>query len=1399
MIEEFSMNPTGKTLTLLTLMLATCFPVISKAQIPAVPAAFPNQACTPGQLHYRQAGMGRITNIVYHNGHLYTNNVAGGDVREFLFANVNDPGSLFLNADTGLVSLANQGNHGHFKIGDYASSHWRAAYQRTGVGVNLMDAPDPPDWVSWQDQPAAPDSGSIRIFYPWSVPFNWLQYGPTPATARLYRADELLAEWEPLGDHGIAGNSILLGNMLFITSDATMRGIAAYDISPVFNDPPEDPVLVDRLNGLIGGYMGAIWQDYLVLAGGSDRDILQIVDISDPTDMRLIQTFDLRGNDDLNAGTNVPYVQTQDEFIFTRRHKINLETLQIVHEFDEVGDNRPAGSVAGQIDTSQYLLPLGNLLITGGYSFDGRDAIGVWCHQTTPDTRGPYVGHHIPQDGQVNYPLGAPISLVIAEELESFTIVNGESLIVRPVGGQPIDVWHAFSHDGVLTITPKQYFTADTTYEVIIPAGGIKDAAGNGIEGYSFSFSTGGGLAGVNSAPAITTFDASQSPASPGQTINFTAAATDPEGDPVEYRYVLGDGTPTTAWSSVSDISHSFAATGHFNVKLQVRDIKPNGTSSVVTSTRTQTVVNTIALTPPTNSSMLALDAANQLLWTVNPDNDSVSRISTQSNTLLSEIDLSALHPGVDRFKPRSVALDANGQAWVVSQDANLITVLNDQGQYVDHIDTGYGSQPQSVLASSDGLTMYVALGHGGMNEAKNGAVVKYDALTGNELDRTEVGPLPRAMALTGDGQDLFVAEFMARDNHAVIWQLNAASMNVDNTLNLLRDRGLSGIDSGGSDGPGVPNYLASLTISPDHQWLWYTAIKADTFRGEYFQQQGDINLPSSHDTTLRSMLGRIDLQSNPPSEPEFVGFNGIPSRMDVDNSDSPSSITFNSTGDYVFVTLQGNNTVAAFDDLAVRDNVGQSSVWRALSGAAPQASLYDPANQALWVKNFMSRDLTRYELTAFFNSGTVQLNPLTVASTQHEALPADVLAGKQFFYFAGNNPVGQNEMSFEGYISCASCHIDGSHDGRVWDFTQRGEGLRNTTDLRGRRGTGHGNVHWSANFDEIQDFVLDIVNHFGGTGFLPDGQSPNASLGAPNALTATELDQLSDYVTSLSSSSIPPSPYRNDDGSLTTAAQQGATVFTNLGCDGCHQPGNDYQNSQLGANPQLHDVGTLRDSSGQRLGAVLNGIDTPTLLGVWETAPYFHDGSAPTLEDVFVVAGGHNLQAENAVLSGGAFEPQFIEYNQDSSSYGTFVQLPGTITYNQVDGGSGGTSALEIRVIGSDNQTVDLTVNVNGNNHTLSIPPSNIRLDWQPARLEGVMLNNGTGNTISFSYGGNQEVLIDEVIISTADDLLMAAPHRAASNLSPNDFADLLAYIRSLDGTNSVVPTDLIFADGFD
>ena len=103
--------------------------------------------------------------------------------------------------------------------------------------------------------------------------------------------------------------------------------------------------------------------------------------------------------------------------------------------------------------------------------------------------------------------------------------------------------------------------------------------------------------------------------------------------------------------------------------------------------------------------------------------------------------------------------------------------------------------------------------------------------------------------------------------------------------------------------------------------------------------------------------------------------------------------------------------------------------------------------------------------------------------------------------------------MNRDGYISCASCHLDGDSDGRVWDFTHDGEGLRNTVALLGRSGLRHGPVHWTGNFDEIQDFEHSPRNLFGGTGFMPDADfntgTRNQPLGDPKLGASLDLDAL--------------------------------------------------------------------------------------------------------------------------------------------------------------------------------------------------------------------------------------------------------------------------------------------------
>jgi cytochrome c peroxidase len=90
--------------------------------------------------------------------------------------------------------------------------------------------------------------------------------------------------------------------------------------------------------------------------------------------------------------------------------------------------------------------------------------------------------------------------------------------------------------------------------------------------------------------------------------------------------------------------------------------------------------------------------------------------------------------------------------------------------------------------------------------------------------------------------------------------------------------------------------------------------------------------------------------------------------------------------------------------------------------------------------------------------------------------------------------------------------------------------------------------------------------------------------------------------------------------GDLSPAAERGRALFDGLGCKVCHaDPRLTDSRFVAPAQPLLHDVGTLRSSSGGRLGGPLLGIDTPTLFGLWTSAPYLHDGSAATLEEVLI------------------------------------------------------------------------------------------------------------------------------------------------------------------------------------
>ncbi len=1326
-----------------TLGILTATSALSQIGPPVTPG-FPNVSQTPGAIlsGLNAPGQGRTAVLAYHNGVLFTvpeipSSQPGADFQVRTW-DISDP--------TQPVELAQWGTtphpisaHGYFKSGQYLviGSNWPPQSPWSFVpGAQ----PHTVQRTSFPELTCAGARGCL--FGPWYINQTFWSYDETSGNAEIQLDWNLLSSWDHLGLTGVIGHPFLLGDLLIFASDQSRTGVATYDVSD-----PTNPVLLDVLTtGGPGGYWPEIWGHdgslYIVFPYRTGGNGFRVVDATDPANLRFVTDRSLPGDDAM-------YIQFQDEYAFMGGHKVDMRTFESVLFLD--GANTPRPNQPGQvgIDTSQHLLPIGNLLVTGGIG--PNEGMAIWAHQAEPDTRGPSVGFHIPQAGRTNYPTGAPISLMIHETLETFTIVDGETIIVRPVGGAPISGRITFSFEDVLTYMPDDALAPDTSYEVVIPAGGIKDAAGNGIAGYSFTFSTGATLGG-NTPPTVDSFTVSQYPVAPGASVTLSATASDPDDDPIEYRFDFGDGSAKTAWSSSAAVATSYSEAGHYRAAVQVRD----AVGSIASETRTVTVAIAPNGPPPTNSAPIVCEQAARRVWVANPDNDSIAAIDADS--LLVQLE----RPVCD--DPRSIAVSSGDEVWVACHDDDTVRVLDANGVELASIDTGHGSAPLGLAISPDGNTAFATL-HG------SGSLLRFDTQTRQQTGNLDLGPTPGALAISGDGSTVLVTRFLSPRNHAEVWEADAAAMTLNRTIVIPKFGGDENFDSTAA-GRGVANYLAGITIAPDGSSAWVSSNKANSERGVLFGPDLD------QDNSVRNIITQIDL-----------GSGTFRRAIDIDNSDSARAVAFSPLGDYLTVALQGNNETVVFDALALEGSNGLGSlVARLGAGSAPQGICVDAATGRTFVKNLMSRDVTVQETAGLFEVGNVSIASSEVATVSAEQMSSDVRLGKEVFYNAGDP-----RMSAEGYLSCATCHVDGGHDGRVWDFTGRGEGLRNTTTLRGRAGTGHGNVHWSANFDEIQDFENDIRNAFGGSGFLtdPDFALTSDTLGPAKAGRSPELDALAAYVSSLDAGTAPRSPWRNPDGSMTSAAVAGQSHFSALGCADCHS-GASLTDSTLGT-ATLHDVGTLRTTSGQRLAGPLLGIDTPSLLGVWAGAPYFHDGSATTLEDVFQIAGGTVLPAESsAVTSPASVTTQWVEYNNDDTVHGrALVDFGGAgsaFTFFNVDGGSGGIGAIEARY-SAGYGVFPVVFTVNGTTYSTNAPllgnePQWRHTNWGTLRVEGVAFTPGSTNTIRISSSTEWANLsFDEIVVSNPDDLAAAQPHRAVLGLTSGQRSELIAYLLQIEG----------------
>lgn len=440
------------------------------------------------------------------------------------------------------------------------------------------------------------------------------------------------------------------------------------------------------------------------------------------------------------------------------------------------------------------------------------------------------------------------------------------------------------------------------------------------------------------------------------------------------------------------------------------------------------------------------------------------------------------------------------------------------------------------------------------------GLVVEIDPAAKTISRRFEVGDSPKGLALANDGEHLLIAHYYT----GAVSFLNLKTGAIDERL----------------VGAKADNLARNVAVHPKLPYAYVPHIRSRVERaratGSIFPFVDVIDLDGSKEKRRTPIA--------------MDNFNGITPVAD------PWEVSVSPDGRRLYAIYGGTDDMNVIDIVPTGYPYFRPVGGLVSLGSQPRGVTVGPDGKELYVLNALDFNVWVFQTDPFRKVAEIQVS--------ENPLPADVLEGKKLFHSA------RPPMSSRRWISCASCHPGGDQDGRTW---QNPEGKRNTTALFGLSRTGP--LHWSADRDEAHDFEYTIRGPLMQGPGLVEGEVEEDPLGRPLAGRSKKLDALARFCNALEPDL---SPHALAPGKLSEAASRGRLLFESaeVGCATCH-PAPDYTDSSLAGRPfRLHDVGTGEGDPSEKMG---KAFDTPTLLGVYRTPPYLHDGRANTLRDVLV------------------------------------------------------------------------------------------------------------------------------------------------------------------------------------
>ena len=566
----------------------------------------------------------------------------------------------------------------------------------------------------------------------------------------------------------------------------------------------------------------------------------------------------------------------------------------------------------------------------------------------------------------------------------------------------------------------------------------------------------------------------------------------------------------------------------------------------------------------------------------------------------------SALPPKQRYLSPLEIAITPDGRLlYVVCQDSGDVRVVEAaSGKLIKAIPVGH--MPRAIALSPDAKILFIT-------NAWSDTVSVIDT-TALEVVRTlPTGFEPSGVVFDSTANALYVANRLSNDISVIDFKSG------QETKRLLAGRGAS-----------------YLSLSPDGKFIYCTHVYPNpgAFRS---QPQSEITVIDTTTQTvverkpLHNVAGAFHLATSADGKLSVLAQlrpkNLIPLahvehgwvfgdsltlfgsdvggmvQIPLDELDRyyalPWGVAIAPDKSKLFLTTAGAQSVTAIDVRRLLEAVRtrRQSFVNDLSASAeyvssripvghnPRGIALSPDGKRLYVANRLDDTIS-----------VIDTNAEKVISTLDLGGPKEVNAlrrGERLFYTA--------EFAFQGGFGCSNCHIDSTIDGLEWDLEPDGFG-KDIVDNRSLE-----------NLAGTEPFKWN-----GGNPDMPTECGPRTEKYFFRSQSFNS-QQLTDLVTFVYSLPYRPNRYRLPNDDLTPAQERGKAIFERTKskqgadiaeanqCGYCHS-GPKYTNRKQ------FDVGSGKASDRSPI------IDVPQLPNVAYSAPYLHDGSARSLEEIWTV-----------------------------------------------------------------------------------------------------------------------------------------------------------------------------------